>query len=763
MPFPPICLPLNQGPPTASGENAVPRQRPPAEPPDATSPLRGELPQIVSRILRIRERRRLDKLPILSTPERDTHLLETSLTMSIACCTAFFPSVTIPASAILPYLREAHVAAADTRGILAAVAWGDNFQFDAQTVQRDLAAFHAHGSSIPNLARARRARALPYSFSEERVIRCMGADGNRCPSFPPEDFSRLLRLARVGVEIPRPARFVPSAEPAPLRLRYLEVQGAVHRILHKQVSVGTVLLLPLNTAVSCPGIHLQNAQHWTTKKGKDQGRSLADTSNVPDPVTHCPLNGHSAEEHAEVRSACEAMYGRITHPTLGDLMRMVTAVATVHGWDNVTLWKMDLSGAFNLLWFNPEDVPLLAFPLAAALVAIHLVGLFGWAGMPFAFNVLTRALDALVTAAISGRASWYVDDCCGCSPLPTVAADMLITHRVITELAGDNAVATEKNECGRVLEFIGWLVDLDKRSVTVSPRNLLKITHAFFCFDPAARVSRVHVERMASLASRISLLSRFMRPFTRFLNSALLTFPNNPTVLHRLSAGAQCEVAIWRAFLIIIRVHSPSLSRLISSFQRDAPSLAIRYDASLNTLAVGVYAVDEPTERLLSFVALDLPFPVSNDSSRQNTCEYMAVLLGLTLAAELGRSNFTFALYGDSVSSLAWVTADRVASDVARRANLAMVILSTRLNAHTASTTHVPGVLNTVFDGLSRGKTAVEVGLDPALQVFPSTKDPAVAIIKLCDPAIPLISAAEHLCLAGQLSSLAALLCPTVV
>ena len=91
---------------------------------------------------------------------------------------------------------------------------------------------------------------------------------------------------------------------------------------------------------------------------------------------------------------------------------------------SLCLWKMELRGAFNLLWINPIDTQLLAFPLTDDIVATHLVGIFGWLGMPFAFNVLSRILLILILAAISGRAAMYVDDIMGCSTLSTVQADM---------------------------------------------------------------------------------------------------------------------------------------------------------------------------------------------------------------------------------------------------------------------------------------------------------------------------------------------------
>jgi hypothetical protein len=719
---------------------------PPARPAGAT---------VWEKVLRHNARQRETRLPIFTLQHQDEELLRTTTTTASACLTTLFGDPQpVTVGEVEAFLREAHQAAADTFGVLAAVEWGGDFEFPADLLERDRRDFEECGRSLQLLAATRRARSLPDSFSLQRVHACFGGHGLSVPGLCPTDFQRLCRLATVGVEVPVPRRFTPRNIPAPLRTKYLQVHNAVNRSVATQAQGGGVLLLPTELAEAHPGVYLGNAQHWTTKKGKPQGRCIADMSNVEDPDAQCPLNGHTPAEKAEVNSACEALYGSIQHPTLTELMLMVLSVAEEHGWENISLWKMDLQGAFNLLWFDPEATPLLAFPLAAGVVAIHLVGLFGWAGMPAAFHVLTRALELLVQHAIRGKERFYVDDCMGCSPKIHLHADLTAAHNQIVALAGTHAVATDKTEHGRSLEFIGWQVCLDTRSVSVSPRNLLKTAQAFFCFAPRARLSRMHVERMASLASRISVLCRFMRPFTRALSREATLFGANPATKRALSTAAHCEIAIWRAFCVLLHLRGDALRRSIESFRPSEPAISIRYDASLTQLAVGVYESEHGSESLLRFAALHIPFPTSEDSSRQNTYEYLAVVLGLLLLVGLGRKNFSFLLFGDSVSSLAWVTSDRVASSVAKRANIAMVVLSVHCNAYVAETVHVPGVDNIVYDGLSRGKSAAEVGLDPSAQLLLQADHPYARFIGLCDPALRLETPEECLALAGALRGL---------
>jgi hypothetical protein len=52
---------------------------------------------------------------------------------------------------------------------------------------------------------------------------------------------------------------------------------------------------------------------------------------------------------------------------------------------------------------------------------------------------------------------------------------------------------------------------------------------------------------------------------------------------------------------------------------------------------------------------MPLPFPETNDSSFQNTVEFLAIVLGVLLAVYLGFRHRGVELLGDSRSSLQWL------------------------------------------------------------------------------------------------------------
>jgi hypothetical protein len=97
------------------------------------------------------------------------------------------------------------------------------------------------------------------------------------------------------------------------------------------------------------------------------------------------------------------------------LALIVLTAADVHGWD----------GAFNLLNYNPAFCKLFAFPLSDGVTMIHMAGRFGWIGMPHAFQVLTRSLQALCSHIIIGLCYWYVDDLMAVSLFPVISQTLL--------------------------------------------------------------------------------------------------------------------------------------------------------------------------------------------------------------------------------------------------------------------------------------------------------------------------------------------------
>ena len=91
------------------------------------------------------------------------------------------------------------------------------------------------------------------------------------------------------------------------------------------------------------------------------------------------------------------------------------------------MWKVDLKGAFTLLYVLPEDVPLLSFELTNNLTVMHHTGMFGYTGMPGCFDVISRVLCRNIQKIIHGKCEIYVDDIISVSHIQTMEEDLKTT------------------------------------------------------------------------------------------------------------------------------------------------------------------------------------------------------------------------------------------------------------------------------------------------------------------------------------------------
>ena len=199
------------------------------------------------------------------------------------------------------------------------------------------------------------------------------------------DFVILTDFARHGITPLYAPDFVPNSDHVPpLRDRYIKVKHTVNYLLYQQYLANTMIMLDTDLALTIPGLHL-NPQHHADSKEKPEGRVIGDLSGQHD-LAYTPLNGISSSKVA-LRQQIADTWGEIKHPTIIQLVLMILTAADVHGWPNIIIWKKDLKGAFNLLNYNPAYCRLFAFPLSDNVTMIHLAGLFGWIGMPHAFQV----------------------------------------------------------------------------------------------------------------------------------------------------------------------------------------------------------------------------------------------------------------------------------------------------------------------------------------------------------------------------------------
>ena len=457
------------------------------------------------------------------------------------------------------------------------------------------------------MVRERQSLMLPNRLNFDRLDKWDQSDPNLS----------ILKSLVNGMVVPVDINFIPVGVPSRGRNQYLKVAPAVNKMIASLVEQGLVILLPTNLASTIKNIHYSPIS-WVPKYNKAQGRPVIDSSWIP--PSGVSLNSPSVTEEVEHK------WGKICHPTIHDLVEMVLQQVDKFGWDHVVLWKMDLANAFGLLFLNADSAPLMAFELTGQITALYIAGIFGWTGTPFAFDPVSRSLRYVVRRRIAGGVDVFVDDLMGCSSDEVIENDMSIAGNCITDLLGPKALATDKTESGRVLVFIGWFIDLDKRVVGIAQKNIFKAIHGFFSVNIHQRVTLKKLQQLSSYASRYSLICRPLLPFVHSLYRNQ-KYHGCGTFLLDWEMDAQLDVLLWRAFLCLVHLRPEQFCRPLVSFRSSNANLSLEFDASLKGFGV----IIGREIRYSGFRSLWCSYMINfgfkdGDASYQNSMEFIAIV-----------------------------------------------------------------------------------------------------------------------------------------
>ncbi|MEI8301616.1 MAG: hypothetical protein WCG10_08435, partial [Chlamydiota bacterium] len=471
---------------------------------------------------------------------------------------------------------------------------------------------------------------------------------------------------------------------------------------------------------------------WTTKFGKPQGRLIGDTSATE---SGTPLNSH------EVKEMFDENFGTIHHPTIVEISRMIYQEAERIGWENAILWKMDLKGAFTLLYVRPTDVPLLSFELTNNLTVMHHTGMFGYTGMPGCFDVISRVLCRNLKEVIKGVCRVYVDDIISISHQSEVDDEQNTASEYCEGLLGPSAVEKEKTMSGRSLDVIGWNICLDTKKVGIARKNMLKTFYGLVTLDETSPVTLEELQKVASWAARYSLVCRQLRPFTRALYSCIRHYTNKHVKI-KLSEEAVSTIQLWRIFFIFLKVNPITYKRDLNSFVHFEPSYVVEYDASLTGVGIILFELNRnKEEREWKVIQLDFDYDLKSQSKYQNTVEFIGVLLGMVALSLLGIRNTSVVIRGDNKSSLKWGMTENYKSVLCRRASLVLTTTVLHNNIIIEDQIHIAGVNNVRCDRLSRRTSSPEdLGFKQDQIINHSILD---RVIKFCDPTIEVVSAEQ--------------------
>ena len=476
----------------------------------------------------------------------------------------FFPDDDVSRDSLKGLLLTALRLSDDEYAAEEALEWAGDFSFPPGISDRDATTLQSNNFNLAKVAEERQAHlAQTGRLCPDRVRSVVPADD--------PDFGTLLTFATEGVPVITDPAFIPNGAPPPLRTKYVKMAPVVNKLMLDLFHSGLIIIIPTELALKIEGIHFSST-HWALKKGKIWGRPIGDAS--------CDTgNGHSLNG-PWVKSQVDTLWGPIQHPTVDRLASMVLAQAARYGWDNLVLWKMDLKGAFTLLFVAPDSVCRLAFALTDGLTMFYHTGMFGWTGMPGAFDVVTLlVVRRLVQRSIRGECDMYVDDLVGACSKEDLHHDLQAACSICESLLGPDSVEHRKTEHGRRLDLIGWVFDLDLRSVSISHRNFMKTFSGFLSASQMTTIPVRFLERLASWASRYGMICRPLRPFTHELYSAQRLASREGSV-HK-SRDLTAVIDLWLATLVRLELHRAELSRPLDSIVMRSPTWHLDFDASL--------------------------------------------------------------------------------------------------------------------------------------------------------------------------------------
>ena len=643
------------------------------------------------------------------------------------CIRGIYPETRFSERELRELVEESFVAADENYDIQEAVEWGKDFSWPEGIATRDLFKLKKNNYNLPSMVEEEHALMRRDRLSAERIDEWVERED--------PDRQRLLDLV-VGMRVLTAEDFQPNGRPSPKRKLYLRVKNAVNKMLVDMWERGLVFILPTAEASKIEGLHYHPA-HWARKKGKRCGRQIGDLSDQ---------SGGTALNSEEAKRLLEQLYGKIEHPTDAELVNMVLNYAArmkfefeqrgeIFSWDELVLFKGDLARAFTLLFVRPDGAGLFACELEGGYTLIYHTGFFGWTGTPFAFQVLTRVLERnMRRAGLPGDVRIYVDDFMGVTLRRFLEECKRICYRECRGLLGPHSVAEDKWETslgtGRI-EFIGWLLDLNTRRVTLARRNFMKVLYGFFTTDPGQKQQVRKLETLASWSSRYSMILRQMRPYSTALHQATAGMKSQVCYM-TLSEPVWQAIFMWRVMLCLLNFDEAQYARAFDAYSYKTADVDVNFDASL--YGVGAKLTDLRNDRLIGVGKAKLPYLIGDDSSFQNTVEFITMVMSCASLAKAGYRGISLRLIGDNTTSLKWGRTERFKGLFSHRAAVVWVLLSIAFDFCVAEDRHVEGELNFEMDGLSRDKSVVEMGFSPDDDLKWEESPEMLDILDLCDP-----------------------------
>lgn len=619
-----------------------------------------------------------------------------SITNMQLIASKLFPRVIPTRNQILEILSSAFIEMDENFTLDQAIEHGGDFVIPPEIIAENDKLFVECNYDLSLFARTIQGRYLENRFNMDRVnawdqndplihlLRWMAADG--------------------GIPVVLDDDFKPNHDLGPPVMRKIYEHGAhaaVNLSILQQCKAGVCSVLSHSMYDYLPSDSHNNPQSWTFKPKKIQGRPIVDLSN------QAQSGGDSINTEA-LKAKIIKILGEIKYPNIIDYIIMIWNMGIIKGFEHLLFYKTDIVAAYTQVYIHPDSVKYLCTWLTDG-ISINLAMVFGGVQFPYAWNIISQCLQWEYNLKLSGRALIYSDDTGWIGHIDDLQNDKAIIREIQTSLMGPNCIEADlllsKDKEGRIIEFIGYTIDLDHLLVSLSRRNGNRTLYSFFSVDLNGTCDAKEMQKLGSLAERTSLIFNMMKPFVQELhNMGAYAAKRHRSIL--LSGGAKFVISLWRIILILMKLEPFSFTAKLESFIFKLSRIAIKHDACPTGISFAIYEIINGDHRNLNlnwFCGADIrKFKTKGDSSCQNTVEFISMTMGLVVLTMLGIKNAPIFVIGDSTTSLSWAEHRQFKSALCQRAAILFAILGLHSKNYINETEWIPGIDNINEDAMSR-------------------------------------------------------------
>lgn len=507
-----------------------------------------------------------------------------------------------------------------------------------------------------------------------------------------KNYKAIKDLASYGGRIWTENEFQPCSQPIPLRNNIRKLESALLVQIIKLWKAYKIIVLPTNK-LSQLNVHF-NSAHWVSDKQKPLGRFIVDCTNGNDKqVVNTLYNLEQAK----------AFYGQMKLPSIKDVVFIIRKLVdtSTNKKENIYLWKLDISGAFNQFTMGVESTKFLAVQISESISIVYIVGLFGLNSAPVMYTVISDAIQWQMTNS-NINSSTYVDDTLGVSiDLQTASNDFNKAKCIIKDILGPSSIDDKSDKIippSKRLDHIGWTIDIEKWCILPNTKGIYKLlyySHIGTTININSPAGTRTFEILASLASRYNIVFKGLSPFIRSLYILSYHHTNSDTdiTLGRISAF-MWKMAAISAYHNMDNI-TMSIDDLFDEFNNNV--LYVKTDASPTGIGI---IIRDSNYQILHVCSYILPYHMI-ESKYQNLRELHGIVLCLLIIIKYKHNKSKLIWYGDNMSAIAWVKKNVAKSSAAFATFAVYSWLLTFANVF-IQPQHIPGISMGDVDKLSR-------------------------------------------------------------